>query len=690
MLRPELLGLASLGCTMAVLGNAYVKHEQFYPSVVYITKSNPSMAIIYIQFLVIVILMGKIVRKIFFGQLRPAEFEHLMDRSWYAVTETCLAFTVFKDDLSPKFVALFVLLLFLKSFHWLSEDRVDFMERSPSISLLFHVRVLSLCIFLGTLDIIFIQHACHSAMTKGASVQLVFGFEYAIHLTIILNTLIKYILHTIDLNSDAPWENKAVYMLYLELFIGFIKVILYMFFFMIMMRIFTLPLFALRPMYLTMRAFKKALNDVVLSRRAIQLLNTSFPFATEEDLENSDNVCIICRETMTASTCKKLPCGHIFHRSCLRGWFLRQQTCPTCRMDIVRPGQNTAQPQQAGAGVQGAAANNFQQQVAALRQQLDALQQQRQQQQQQQLPNILNNLLQQQQANLGGQAPAMPQTPTSTAAAPGPASPTLNPGQTPEMGAGALPGAGSPSMAGRHPPFIPLPPFMMPVIPPPMPPPNFQGMSEEELREMEGSEREHVEARIRCLRNIQVLLDAAVTEMQQYSSVVARCNAQQTVVRASSVSNSSTPVSVSNNSTSSLTKVSSSTVTTVTSSGGVGPSTSSSSATEVSPSPSSSSTFARNLAAAFSNTGARPKVREQETVEETIIAEDSVDSSNSATEKHEPVTSVTAETSIISSPAAASQSANPFETLSQQDDQDEIRRRRLAVFEEKKKQLLRK
>ena len=34
------------------------------------------------------------------------------------------------------------------------------------------------------------------------------------------------------------------------------------------------------------------------------------------------------------------------------------------RMDIVRPGQNTAQPQQAGAGVQGAAANNFQQQVS--------------------------------------------------------------------------------------------------------------------------------------------------------------------------------------------------------------------------------------------------------------------------------------------------------------------------------------
>jgi hypothetical protein len=48
---------------------------------------------------------------------------------------------VSRDDFSPKFVALFVLLLFLKSFHWLAEDRVDFMERSPVITLVFHLRV---------------------------------------------------------------------------------------------------------------------------------------------------------------------------------------------------------------------------------------------------------------------------------------------------------------------------------------------------------------------------------------------------------------------------------------------------------------------------------------------------------------------------------------------------------------------
>ena len=60
--------------------------------------------------------------------------QHLLERSWYAVTETCLAFTVFRDDFSPRFVALFTLLLFLKCFHWLAEDRVDFVSWVRGVS----------------------------------------------------------------------------------------------------------------------------------------------------------------------------------------------------------------------------------------------------------------------------------------------------------------------------------------------------------------------------------------------------------------------------------------------------------------------------------------------------------------------------------------------------------------------------
>lgn len=84
--------------------------------------------VIYFQSMVLVLMAGKLMKKIFLGTLRATEFEHLMERFWYALTETCLAFTVFRDDFNPKFIALFTVLLFLKSFHWLAEDRVDYVS----------------------------------------------------------------------------------------------------------------------------------------------------------------------------------------------------------------------------------------------------------------------------------------------------------------------------------------------------------------------------------------------------------------------------------------------------------------------------------------------------------------------------------------------------------------------------------
>lgn len=46
---------------------------------------------------------------------------------------------------------------------------------------------------------------------------------------------------------------------------------------------------------------------------------------------------------------KKLPCGHIFHTACLRSWFQRQQTCPTCRLNILRSTANNPPRNAAGA-----------------------------------------------------------------------------------------------------------------------------------------------------------------------------------------------------------------------------------------------------------------------------------------------------------------------------------------------------
>ncbi|XP_050079349.1 E3 ubiquitin-protein ligase HRD1 [Anopheles maculipalpis] len=486
------LSVISMLLTGLVIGNAYYQKKQFYPSVVYITKSNPSMAVIYIQSLVLVLMLGKLMKKIFLGTLRAAEFEHLMERFWYALTETCLAFTVFRDDFNPKFVALFTVLLFLKSFHWLAEDRVDYMERSPVIGWLFHVRVAGLLLCLGLFDYELISYAYQSTIAKGVTVQLVFGFEYAILMTMVINTAIKYIFHAAELRSDTPWENKAVFLLYTELIIGFTRVVLYVVFVTLMVKIFTLPMFAFRPMYYTMRNFKKALNDVILSRRAIRNMNTLYPDATPEELQMSDNICIICREDMVSNS-KKLPCGHIFHTACLRSWFQRQQTCPTCRLNILRTPITAAT----------APANP--------------------------VPNNNGNDAN---ASAGGAAGTADTSRPTMVAAGGGAAGVGGTGSGGALGTGAtlpngLTGTGTNALPLFPPapmllppfPFVGMPSYTMPL--PPVPP-SLDTLSDEEVRAMEGNERRHIEERIKHLQNIRTLLDASVALMNQYAAITAR------------------------------------------------------------------------------------------------------------------------------------------------------------------------
>lgn len=127
------------------------------------------------------------------------------------------------------------------------------MERSPVIGWVFHIRVAGLLSVLGFLDYLLIMYAYQSTLIKGPTVQLVFGFEYAILITMVANTTIKYVLHASELRSDTPWESKAVFLLYTELVIGLIRVIFYIVFVFLMVKIYTLPLFAFRPMYYTIR-----------------------------------------------------------------------------------------------------------------------------------------------------------------------------------------------------------------------------------------------------------------------------------------------------------------------------------------------------------------------------------------------------------------------------------------------------
>jgi E3 ubiquitin-protein ligase synoviolin len=158
----------------------------------------------------------------------------------------------------------------------------------------------------------------------------------------------------------------------------------------------------------------------------------------------------------------------IFNKTLIfRSWFQRQQTCPTCRLNILRTPITATQPP----------------------------------------------------------PPAQPPRPNEAPAPAPQPNPFLN-----LLGTQAAPAAAvsaslpvPPQGAPIPPPFFfPTLPFMAPYsIPPPPMPANLDQLTVEELRAMEGNERKHVEERLKLLKNVQTMLNASAALMNQYQMVMA-------------------------------------------------------------------------------------------------------------------------------------------------------------------------
>lgn len=402
MSRLKLFVAGSAVMANVVLMRAYYERPNFYSAAVYISQSTGSLMFLVNLMLIVAASFGYGLQRLFYGPLRPIETEQLYDKAWFAVSETLLAMTIFRDDIGTWFFAMFLCLLAGKVWQWIGEGRVEFLEQQPPANpKLFHVRLMSSLLFSVAFDIHMMQYCIDSIlMDARPGVMVMFGFEYVLLAIASISTLLRYTLSLVELyvthrqekareearqltralarqsaeaggaeastaeeddeeEGDVPgWEEKGRWVFYLDLATDFIKSVVYLGFFMILMTFYGIPIHIMRDLFMTIRSLLKRIKDFVQYRNATRDMNTRYPDATVEELER-ENTCIVCREEMKPwvqpgvdgaptgrrmderQRPKKLPCGHILHFSCLRSWLERQQVCPTCRRPVLS--QTTAQ-----------------------------------------------------------------------------------------------------------------------------------------------------------------------------------------------------------------------------------------------------------------------------------------------------------------------------------------------------------
>ena len=139
-------------------------------------------------------------QRLCFGPLRPTEIEQLYEKAWFAVTETCLAMTIFREEVGAFFLVMFTALVTGKVWGWIGEGRVEVLEQQPPANpRLFHTR-LGVSLFVSiAYDLWLLSYAVNTVVQQARPTMMVmFLFEFAVLTVSSLHTCSRYIISLVE------------------------------------------------------------------------------------------------------------------------------------------------------------------------------------------------------------------------------------------------------------------------------------------------------------------------------------------------------------------------------------------------------------------------------------------------------------------------------------------------------------
>lgn len=140
-------------------------------------------------------------QRLLYGPLRQIETEQLYEKAWFAVTETCLAMTIFRGEVGGWFLVMFVCLLVGKVWGWIGEGRVEILEQQPPANpRLFHTRLAISLILSVAFNCYLLEYSIQTVLRQARpDMMVMFGFEFAILTILSSSTAARYTISLVEI-----------------------------------------------------------------------------------------------------------------------------------------------------------------------------------------------------------------------------------------------------------------------------------------------------------------------------------------------------------------------------------------------------------------------------------------------------------------------------------------------------------
>ncbi|KAG7235914.1 hypothetical protein INR49_001894 [Caranx melampygus] len=287
------------------------------------------------------LLVAKLVQCVVFGPLRVSEKQQLKDKFWnFIFYKFIFVFGVLNVQTVEEVVMWwlwFAVLVFLHLLVQLCKDRFEYLSFSPATPLSSHARVLLLLVVLllccGGLATL----CGRLARTQGRHTAAFMAAECMLVTVRTTHVMFRYSIHLWDMNQEGSWENKSSYIYYTDLLMELLLLGLDLLHHVHMLLFSNIWLsMASLVIFMQLRFLVQEVQKRIRRHhnylKVLRNMETRFSVASADELAANNDDCAICWDVM--SSARKLPCGHLFHSSCLRSWLEQDTSCPTCRLSL--------------------------------------------------------------------------------------------------------------------------------------------------------------------------------------------------------------------------------------------------------------------------------------------------------------------------------------------------------------------
>ncbi|KAG6460750.1 hypothetical protein O3G_MSEX012201 [Manduca sexta] len=284
------------------------------------------------------ILLGKLIQRVVFGELRVAESQRVKDKFWnYVFYKFIFVFGVVNVQFLDEVLlwgSWFTVIGFLHLTAQLTKDRYEYLYSSPNSILWTHVRLLGLVVCNMAASTALLVAAYAWILPNNKDNFAFMAAECTLLLVAGLHMVARYALQLREVDVAGP----VAY--YTHLTFDAVSLVVELAH-VVHMVIFSNMLVSMASLVLLMQ-LRHLLHELQARLRRHRLytslathMSKTYPMASREEVEKHEDNCAICWEPMKEA--RKLPCSHLFHNSCLCQWMQQDASCPTCRRSLAGP-----------------------------------------------------------------------------------------------------------------------------------------------------------------------------------------------------------------------------------------------------------------------------------------------------------------------------------------------------------------